>query len=292
LTGFSDPVKKYEAINNMSLHNEDCILGIKRIPSDSVQVIIADPPYNIGKDFGNDSDKQVMSEYLKWSKEWITECFRVLSPDGTMYIYGFPEILAQIQVACIEDQTRVRWLAWHYTNKTVPSAKFWQRSHESILCVWKKGHRPHFNLDDVREPYTDTFLNNAAGKSRKASKGRFSKGEKETTYTANDKGAMPRDVIKVPALAGGAGKKERVDHPTQKPLEICTRLLKAARKPDCTVLVPFAGSGSECVAARDLGLNWTAFEINPVYVTLIQQRLRGPDPPETPQGVQEEEPSS
>ena len=263
----------------MSLHHEDCILGIKRIPSDSVQVIIADPPYNIGKDFGNDSDKQLMSEYLKWSKEWITECFRVLSPDGTMYIYGFPEILAQIQVACIEDQTRVRWLAWHYTNKTVPSAKFWQRSHESILCVWKKGHRPHFNLDDVREPYTDTFLNNAAGKSRKASKGRFSKGEKETTYTANDKGAMPRDVIKVPALAGGAGKKERVDHPTQKPLELCTRLLKAARKDDCMVLVPFAGSGSECVAARDLGLNWTAFEINPDYVTLIQKRLRGEDPP-------------
>jgi site-specific DNA-methyltransferase (adenine-specific) len=137
-------------------------------------------------------------------------------------------------------------------------------------------------LDDVREPYTDTFLNNAAGKARKASKGRFSNGEKETTYTANAKGAMPRDVIKIPALAGGAGKKERVDHPTQKPLDLCTRLLKAAKKDGCSVLIPFAGSGSECVAARDLGLNWTAFEINPEYVELIKQRLAGPDPPETP----------
>jgi site-specific DNA-methyltransferase (adenine-specific) len=263
----------------MSLYDEDCISGIKRIEKDSVQIIIADPPYNIGKDFGNDSDKQSMCDYLKWSKEWIAECFRVLAHDGTMYIYGFPEILAQIQVACVPDQTRVRWLVWHYTNKTVPSAKFWQRSHESILCIWKTGQRPHFNLDDVREPYTETFINNAAGKTRKASKGRFSNGEKETTYTANEKGAMPRDVIKVPALAGGAGKKERVDHPTQKPLELCTRLLKAARKDNGTVLIPFAGSGSECVAARDLGLNWTAFEINSEYITLIHQRLRGQDPP-------------
>lgn len=267
----------------MSLRHEDCIAGIKTIENNSVQIIIADPPYNIGKDFGNDSDKQKMGDYLNWSKEWITECFRVLSPDGTMYIYGFPEILAQIQVACIKDQTRLRWLVWHYTNKTVPTAKFWQRSHESILCVWKSGTRPHFNLDDVREPYTDTFLQNAAGKARKASKGRFSNGETETTYNANAKGAMPRDVLKIPALAGGAGKKERVDHPTQKPMEICTRLLKASKKDGCKVLIPFAGSGSECVAARDLGLDWTAFEINPDYITLIQQRLRGPDPPETPQ---------
>lgn len=265
----------------MSLYNEDCVIGMKKLDADAVQVIIADPPYNIGKDFGNDSDKQPMEDYLKWSKEWIAECYRVLAPDGTMYIYGFPEILAQIQVHCITDQTRVRWLVWHYTNKTVPSAKFWQRSHESILCVWKSGTRPHYNLDDVREPYTDVFLNNAAGKARKASKGRFSKGEKETVYTANDKGAMPRDVIKIPALAGGAGKKERVDHPTQKPLDLCTRLLKAAKKEGCKVLVPFAGSGSECVAARDLGLDWMAYEINPDYITVIQQRLRDPDPPET-----------
>jgi site-specific DNA-methyltransferase (adenine-specific) len=263
----------------MTIFNEDCVQGMKKIETDSVQIVLADPPYNIGKNFGNDSDRQTMSAYLKWTKEWVDEALRILTPDGTLYIYGFPEILAHIQVQCIKDQTRVRWLVWHYTNKTVPSSKFWQRSHESILCVWKSGVRPHFNLDDVREPYTETFLNNAAGKKRVATPGRFSSGNAETTYKANEKGAMPRDVLKIPALAGGAGKKERVDHPTQKPMEICIRLLKAAKKDNARVVIPFAGSGSECVAARDLGLEWTGFEINPEYIKLIEQRLHVEDHP-------------
>lgn len=274
----------------MPVYTEDCILGMKnRIQENSIQVIIADPPYNIGKDFGNDSDKQTLSDYISWSKQWIDECLRVLSPDGTLYIYGFPEILAHIQVSCIKDQSRVRWLVWHYTNKTVPRARFWQRSHESILCVWKSGSRPHFNLDDVREEYTDAFLNNAAGKTRKGTRGRYSRDENETVYVAHEMGALPRDVLKIPALAGGSGKKERVNHPTQKPLDLCIRLLKASQKEGARVLVPFAGSGSECVAARDLGLDWIAFEINPEYVTLINQRLSGPTFHETKTNEQSSE---
>jgi site-specific DNA-methyltransferase (adenine-specific) len=145
----------------------------------------------------------------------------------------------------------VRWIIWHYTNKVVPRLNFWQRTHESIL-VCSKAKRPHFNRDDVREPYTAAFLKNAAGKKRKATKGRFSKGDKETIYKAHVGGALPRDVIKVSALSGGAGKKERVDHPTQKPLKICEKLIKAAmnKKGDTLVVIPFAGSGSECDAGK------------------------------------------
>lgn len=261
------------------MNSGDCVAGMKALVAGEYQVIIADPPYNIGKDFGNNSDRQEMTTYLSWCTEWIAECYRLLADDGTLYIYGFPEILAQIQVACVPKSAKLRWLVWHYTNKTTPSSKFWQRSHESILCVWKTGKHPHFNLDAVREPYTDTFINNAAGKVRRATKGRFCDGQTETVYKANELGAMPRDVIKVPALAGGAGKKERVDHPTQKPLELCRTLLKASQKEGCKVLIPFAGSGSECVAARDLGLDWTAFEINPEYIKLVQQRLEPEAPP-------------
>ena len=205
------------------IYNEDCIVGMKKIKSESVDIIICDPPYNIGKDFGNDSDKQNMNDYLLWCDNWIAECLRILKPQGTLYIYGFSEILAFIRTRVTCD---VRWLIWHYTNKVTPSLKFWQRTHESILCCYKE--KPIFNRDDVREPYTETFLKNAAGKVRKSTVGRFSKGEKETTYTAHEGGALPRDVIKVPALAGGAGKKERVDHPTQKPLNLCDTLIKAS----------------------------------------------------------------
>ena len=77
------------------------------------------------------------------------------------------------------------------------------------------------------------------------------------------------------ALAGGAGKKERVNHPTQKPLELCEKLVNASRNSegDTMVVVPFAGSGSECVAAKKLGAKFVGFEINEEYVALANTRL-------------------
>ena len=215
-------IKKVRAIKTQNIINDDCIKQMKLIHSDSVDIIICDPPYNIGKDFGNNSDKQEMDKYLVWCDEWITECIRILKPNGTLYIYGFSEILALI-LARIPQNINRRWLVWHYTNKVVPGLHFWQRTHESILCCYKE--KPVFNRDEVREPYTDTFLKNAAGKTRKPTKGRFSKGDKETVYKAHSKGALPRDVVKVSALAGGAGRKERVNHPTQKPMLLLDRII-------------------------------------------------------------------
>lgn len=254
------------------IYEQDCIDGIKSIPDSSIDIIIADPPYNIGKDFGNDSDKKTHDDYMRWCGEWITQCIRVLKPSGTLYIYGFSEILAYIRVS-IGDRCNVRWLIWHYTNKTIPRYSFWQRSHESIIVCYK--NNPVFNLDDVREPYTDGFVNGAAGKERACTKGRFSKGDKKTTYTAHEKGALPRDVIKIPALAGGAGKKERVDHPTQKPLLLCEKLLSASRNKegDTWLLVPFVGSGSECVSAQKLGIQYIGYEINKEYIKIAKKRL-------------------
>ena len=249
--------------------NEDCIVGMKTMKDNSVDIIICDPPYNIGKDFGNNSDKQDMKEYLVWCDNWISECKRILKPNGTLYIYGFSEILAFIRVRI---DINVRWIIWHYTNKVTPSLNFWQRTHESILCCYKE--KPVFNKDDVREPYTAAFLQNAAGKVRRATKGRFSNGEKETVYNAHVNGALPRDVIKISALSGGAGKRERVDHPTQKPLELCEKLIKASKNGDDTmVVIPFAGSGSECVAAKNMGVNFIGYEINADYVKLCNERL-------------------
>ena len=253
------------------IHNRDCISGMKKLKDDSVDIIICDPPYNIGKDFGNDSDKQDMDAYIIWCGEWIDECIRILKPRGTLYIYGFSEILAFIRV---KININVRWLIWHYTNKVTPSLNFWQRTHESILCCYKE--KPIFNRDDVREPYTDAFLKNAAGKVRKSTKGRFSNGTKETIYKAHENGALPRDVIKISALSGGAGKKERVNHPTQKPLQLCEKLIKASmnKNADTLLVVPFAGSGSECVAAKKMKIDFIGYEINPEYITLCNERLK------------------
>ena len=272
----------------------DAVEELKKLPNESCDVIIIDPPYNIGKDFGNNIDKRELKEYVAWCKEWINESIRVMKPAGTMFIYGFSEILAYLSV---EIPINKRWLIWHYTNKNVASLNFWQRSHEAIICVWKD--KPIFNRDDVREPYTEGFLNGAAGKVRKGTVGRFSSSGKETVYNAHAGGALPRDVIKIPALAGGAGMNERwficktcknqvfeprelknhtkheiVKHPTQKPLELSKKLvLSAMPQKDGVVLVPFVGTGSECVAAKKLGQSYIGFEINPDYIKLAEKYI-------------------
>jgi site-specific DNA-methyltransferase (adenine-specific) len=219
----------------------DVVEGLKKIQSESVDCIILDPPYNIGKKFGNNKTKLSTPEYVAWAKEWLNECDRILKPDGTMYVYGFSEILAHLSVNIDLNQ---RWLVWHYTNKSTPMLNFWQRTHESILCCWKEERT--FYRDQVRVPYTDAYIKGysgeKAGKKRPATKGRFG-GSQETSYTVNDKGALPRDVISSPALAGGYGARERffyspennfmlytskqkkelniedvISHPTQKPV--------------------------------------------------------------------------
>lgn len=257
------------------IHEIDVLEGLGQLDSEIADIVIADPPYNIGKDFGNNHDNMELKDYVEWSKKWINECIRVMKPTGTMFIYGFSEILAHLSV---EIPIHKRWLIWHYTNKTIPTFNFWQRSHEAILCCWKD--QPIFNKDEVRVPYTKGFLKGAMGKVRAPTKGRFGEG-KTTIYNGHPKGALPRDVIDIPedvigipALAGGAGMVERVDHPTQKPLALCDTLIKSCKpERDGLVLVPFVGSGSECVSAKRLGLNYVGFEINPEYIKIAEERL-------------------
>lgn len=274
------------------IYCKDCIEGMALLPNNSFDIIIADPPYNIGKNFGNNFDNRSLEEYILWSKIWIKECQRLLKKTGTLFIYGFDEILAHLSV--MFPITQQRWLIWYYTNKNIPSLNFWQRSHESIICYWK--HQPFFNRDDVREPYTEGFLKGSAGRIRPNTEGRFSnKSAKPTVYKAHKQGALPRDVFSISTLAGGAALRERnifckncnrlidphqrkehkqhelVIHPTQKPLALTEKLIRSAR-PDSnfTVLIPFCGSGSECLSTISNGGNFTAFEINPDYVKLSQ----------------------
>lgn len=276
------------------IHNIDVLEGFKNIEDESIDIIILDPPYNIGKDFGPSSSKMSLEDYVNWSLDWIRESVSVLKPSGTIFLYGFPEIVQHITVNIpIEKQ---RWLFWHYTNKTVPSLKYWQRSAEAIITIWKNKKERIFNLDDVREEYTESFIKNAAGKKRKNTKGRY--GNKETEYKADPKGAMPRDVLKVPALAGGAGKKERdiyckdcqelvgnkdeheghniIEHPTQKPMLLTEKLILSSmnKEEENTVLIPFAGTGSECIVSKVLGCDFIGFEISEDYITLANERLK------------------
>ena len=272
----------------------------KQLAVHKFDVVIADPPYNIGKDFGATTDKMPLQDYLDWTEAWLKRCLQLLARSGVVYVYGFPEILARVSARHPIDEQR--WLVWHYTNKTTPAGRFWQRSHESILCLWKPGHkRPNLEIDQIREPYTEGFMANA-GKVRASTAGRFSgdKKGKKTIYKAHKNGALPRDVLKIPALAGGAGACERwflcydcggkiypptkrkehqghdvMKHPTQKPMELTKRLIRSRINGNAgRTLIPFAGSGSECVVAKTLGVEWLGIEIDPDYADFARQWLR------------------
>lgn len=239
-----------------------------------------------------------MEDYLTWTDTWVKSCLDLLNENGVMYIYGFPEILARVAARYPVDEQR--WLAWHYTNKSVPSGKFWQRSHESILCLWKPGFsRPCLEIDQIREPYTRGYRVNI-GRVRAGTASRFNGGRfgGETIYKDHG-GALPRDVIKVPALAGGAGASERwfmcrtcgnrvyppseisnhrgheiLKHPTQKPMELTRKLLLSRiGRNGGSVLIPFAGSGSECVVAKQMGVSWVGIELNKEYVSFARKWL-------------------
>ena len=278
----------------------DVLPELSKLGKHLFDVIIADPPYNIGKDFGETQDCMPLDEYLDWTDAWIGHCLRLLADKGVLYVYGFPEILARVAARYpVEEQ---RWLQWHYTNKATPSSRFWQRSHESILCLWKPGQpRPVLEIDQIREPYTTGFMNNV-GRVRAATASRFS-GDvegRETIYKAHEKGALPRDVIKIPALAGGAGATERwfkcrdckgqifppekrhehrnhevMKHPTQKPMQLTRKLMLSRINGNSgRVLIPFAGSGSECIVAQSLSVEWLGIEINREYHDFAKEWLK------------------
>lgn len=272
-------------------HLMDTIEGMKKITDDTVDIIISDPPYNIGKDFGLCKDNMELTSYLTWCDEWINECKRILKPTGSLYIYGFSEILAHLSVRI--DLPK-RWLIWNYTNKTIPLYNGWQRSHESILYIWKE--KPIFNRDSVRVPYTETFLKNSSGKKRPTSKtSRFGNSD-DTLYNAHEGGALPRDVFtNISTLAGGAGREryflykdnvypsseiknfpinECIKHPTQKPSKLTEKLINSSRPiDDCLVVIPFGGSGTEGVVCKRLGVNFIGFDINEDYIKLSNGAL-------------------
>lgn len=276
-------------------HLIDVLYGLKTIKTETVDIIICDPPYGIsGHNFGSNKDNlalKSLNEYIEWSKLWMNESIRILKPTGSIYIYGFSEILAHLSVNLNLDK---KWLIWHYTNKTVPTYKSgWQRSHESIIWAYKD--KPIFNVDKVRIPYTETFLKNSAGKIRTQSDTARYGAKGGTIYNAHDSGALPRDVFTdISTLAGGAGVKERyfmindkfylpseikklskdeknliIKHPTQKPFKLTEKLLLASMpESNGFVVIPFGGSGSEGVVCRKLDLNFIGFDINQTYVNM------------------------
>jgi len=255
---------------NGKLFLGDSILWLKTLRAESVELVFADPPYNIKK---ADWDTfKSLEHYIEWSRQWISEVARILKYNGTAYICGFSEILAHVKVAATPYFGGCRWLIWHYKNKA-NLGNDWGRSHESILH-FRKSREFTFNIDEVRIPYGAHTLKYPIHPQAETSQyGNNGKNIKRELWTPHPKGAKPKDVFDIPTTCNGMS--EKTPHPTQKPEELLRHLLLASSKPNDLVLDPFSGSGTTAVVAEQLNRRWLACDCSKQYNEWAIRRLNG-----------------
>lgn len=225
----------------------NCIDELKSINDCSIDLIVADPPYNVGKDYGNGSDKQQFDNYISFTKQWLRECHRVLKEDGTIYVFvGFRFISYLYQI--LENELKmnfVNWISWHYT-QGIGKTKGFSPRHDDIL-MFSKSEKYVFNLDDIRIP------------------------QKYYRRINNMRGANPGDVWEVSHIH--YCQKNRQPHPTQKPEALIERMVLASSNENDTVLDPFSGSGTTLRVCQQLNRNAIGIELNSEYVEQTKERL-------------------
>ena len=258
-----------------TLYLGDSLAWLKGLPTASVDLIFADPPYSIGKAEWDMFYSR--EEYLLWCEKWIGECSRILTDKGTCYICGFSEILSDVKYRTQHFFNGCRWIVWHYRNKANLGMD-WGRSHESLLH-FRKGRKTVLNVDDIRVPYSAHTLKYPVHP--QADSSAYGKGMSNSSvaqWRPNERGAKPKDVFDIPTTCNGMG--EKTPHPTQKPEELVRKLVLASSREGDLVVDPFSGSGTTAVVAQQLHRRWLACDRNKEYNQWAIQRLEHvPDHP-------------
>lgn len=251
-----------------ALYQGNSIDWLASLQSASVDLIFADPPYNLKKaDWDNFESQEA---YIQWSIQWICEASRVLKKSGSIYICGFSEILADLKHPATKYfQGGCRWLIWHYKNKA-NLGNDWGRSHESIIHL-RKSQAVKLNIDDIRIPYGAHTLKYPSHP--QADTSAYGKGvqKKRDNWVPHPKGAKPKDVVDIPTTCNGM--EEKTPHPTQKPEELVRKFILASSNEEDLVIDPFSGSGTTVVVAEQLNRRWMACDLSSEYNDWAIQRL-------------------
>ena len=240
------PLLHIADVSGSALFQGDCFDIMPLIPDKSVQLIILDPPYFEVKgdfDFVFESETQ----YLEFIESVIIESKRALKQDGSLFLYCSQEMGAYIDLMLRKYFAIKNRLIWYRSGGVSPRKKF-KVSHEPLFYCVNDIDNHTWNLDGIRV---------------------------KSIYADKDKrlnplGKSPDDVWYIPNLVGR--KSEKVDHPTQKPLEICDRIIKCSTNENDIVLIPFAGSGSELVKSKELNRKFIGIEKEPKYYEIACQR--------------------
>ena len=230
---------------------------LPRLPDESVDVIFADPDYNVGVKYQGKSYTRKFSEYIDWCVSWARECHRVLKSDGNMFIINYPKQNAYLRVQYLDSAfgpNGVRDYAWVYKTNVGQGPRHFTTAHRSILhCV--KNERNRFYKHAVAAPY----LNPTDRRIKKL-------------ISSGSPGRMPYSWFEF-NLVKNVGT-TKTFHSCQIPEQLSEMLFKATTKRGDTALVLFGGSGSELVVCQRLGLNFVSAEVEPAYVKIIEERLK------------------
>lgn len=244
----------------------------------TVDLVLTDPPYNLNKDFGNDSDKFPLEDFLKISKKRIELCRDLLKPTGSLIWFGIHHYIGFIQAIMYEVGLSYRRMnIWYYENGFSRSTTSPQTQYEPFLWFSKSPQKWVYNVDDVRIPYksSERLKNPVYYKN--------SKGER-VKWIPNPLGAMRGDVWSFPTLAGKLFKDEKTTHPTQKPESLITEIIKAYCPKNKEgfyngiILDPFLGSGTLGVCCEKLNrqghkIKWIGIELEKSWCDIANERL-------------------
>jgi len=241
-----------------TIQNMDCVEGMKQLPDESIDLIIADPPYGLDKDFGNDSDKIKGEKYIEFTKKWTDIAIEKLKPNGSFYIFLTWQYSPEVFSLLKKKLLMINEIIW---DRKVPSMGGSTRKYSSVhdtIGFFVKGKKYYFDLDSIRIPY-DPETKKARTRSIFIGKPWLEKG-----YNPKDVWVNCRIHKQDP---------ERENHPTQKPLEIINRMIKASCPKNGVVLDPFMGSGTTAVSCILNNRNFIGFEINPKYYQMSLKRI-------------------
>jgi len=230
------------------------------IQDNSVDLIFADPPYNIGKNFNGRQDKWLSdNEYLEWCYQWLDLCVKKLNGKGSLYVMTATQNMPYFDIYLRGKLHILSRIVWYYDSSGVQAKKHYGSLYEPILfCVKDRNHYT-FNAHDI-------LVEARTGAERKLVDYR-----KPVPTVYNTK-KVPGNVWEIPRVRYRMDEYEK--HPTQKPVALLERIILASSDPGDLVLDPFAGTFTTCYVAKKLGRRSTGIEIDEDYVKIGLRRLQ------------------